>query len=68
MIEEKAGYDEMQRSITQLTAELNQRSEELAVINSVQEGLARKMDMQAIYDLVGDRIAERSELRLLREF
>ena len=58
MIEEKAGYDELQKTITQLTAELNQRTEELAVINSVQEGLARKMDMQAIYDLVGDRIRD----------
>ncbi len=58
MIEEKAGYDELQKTITQLTAELSQRTEELAVINSVQEGLARKMDMQAIYDLVGDRIRD----------
>ena len=58
MIEEKAGFDELQKTITQLTAELNQRTEELAVINSVQEGLARKMDMQAIYDLVGDRIRD----------
>jgi GAF domain-containing protein len=58
MIEEKAGYDELQKTITQLTAELNQRTEELGVINSVQEGLARKMDMQEIYDLVGDRIRD----------
>src|SRR6476661_6952595 len=58
MIEEKAGYDELQKTITQLSAELSQRTEELAVINSVQEGLARKMDMQAIYDLVGDRIRD----------
>src|SRR5688500_19448877 len=30
----------------------------LAVINSVQEGLAKELDIQAIYDLVGDRIRE----------
>ncbi|MEQ9423548.1 MAG: GAF domain-containing protein [Cyclobacteriaceae bacterium] len=35
---------------------LEQRNAELAVINSVQEGLAAKLDMQGIYDLVGDRI------------
>ena len=29
---------------------------ELAIIISVQEGLASKLDMQAIYDLVGDKI------------
>ena len=35
-----------------------QRAAELAIINSVQEGLASKLDMQAIYDLVGDKIHE----------
>ncbi len=39
-------------------AELQQRVSELAIINSVQEGLASKLDMQAIYDLVGDKIRE----------
>jgi GAF domain-containing protein/DNA-binding response OmpR family regulator len=34
------------------------RAAELAIINSVQEGLASKLDMQAIYDLVGDKIHE----------
>ena len=35
-----------------------ERAAELAIINSVQEGLASKLDMQAIYDLVGDKIRE----------
>ncbi len=35
---------------------LDQRNAELAVINSVQQGLAAEMDMQGIYDLVGDRL------------
>ncbi|MBK8780558.1 MAG: GAF domain-containing protein [Anaerolineales bacterium] len=34
------------------------RAAELAIINSVQEGLASKLEMQAIYDLVGDKLAE----------
>ena len=39
-----------------LFEETQQRNAELAVINSVQEGLATKLDMQAIYDLVGEKI------------
>ncbi|MEP6700290.1 MAG: GAF domain-containing protein, partial [Bacteroidota bacterium] len=41
---------------TRLLKETEQRTAELAVINSVQDGLAKELDMQAIYDLVGDRI------------
>ena len=47
-------FDETQR----LLKETEQRAAELAIINSVQEGLASKLDMQAIYDLVGDKIRE----------
>ncbi|HEX5652001.1 MAG TPA: GAF domain-containing protein, partial [Chitinophagaceae bacterium] len=47
---------ELEQTIAQLSAQLNQRTEELAVINSVQEGLARKMDIDAIYELVGEKI------------
>ena len=45
-------FDETNR----LLKETEQRTAELAVINSVQEGLAKELDMQAIYDLVGERI------------
>ena len=45
-------FDETNR----LLKETEQRTAELAVINSVQEGLAHELDMQGIYDLVGDRI------------
>lgn len=38
--------------------ETEQRNAELAVINSVQEGLVAEMDMQGIYDLVGDRLCD----------
>jgi signal transduction histidine kinase len=42
----------------QLLKETEQRAAELAIINSVQEGLASKLDVQAIYDLVGDKIRD----------
>src|SRR5206468_716352 len=47
-------FDETQRLLT----ETNERAAELAIINSVQEGLAAKLDMQSMYDLVGDKIHE----------
>ena len=47
-------FDETQR----LLKETEQRNAELAIINSVQEGLSSKMDMQAIYELVGDKMQE----------
>ena len=37
---------------------MSQRSVELALINSVQEGLSAKSEMQAIYDLVGDKLRD----------
>ncbi|TAH48926.1 MAG: GAF domain-containing protein, partial [Chloroflexota bacterium] len=47
-------FDETQR----LLKESEQRAAELLIINSVQQGLASKLDMQGIYDLVGDKIRE----------
>ncbi len=41
-----------------LLAETNERAAELALINDVQRGLAEKLDIQAMYDLVGDKIQE----------
>jgi len=41
-----------------LLAETTERAAELAIINGVQQGLAAELDMQAMYDLVGDKIAE----------
>ncbi|HET6444190.1 MAG TPA: GAF domain-containing protein, partial [candidate division Zixibacteria bacterium] len=38
--------------------ETNQRAAELAIINTAQEGLAAELDIQAIYDLVGDKIQQ----------
>src|SRR5437868_10967196 len=47
-------FDETQR----LLKETEQRNAELAIINSVQDGLASKLDIEAIYSLVGDKIRE----------
>ena len=47
-------FDETNR----LLKETEQRTAELAVINSVQEGLAKELDMHGIYNLVGDRLCE----------
>ena len=47
-------FDETQR-LLKITEE---RAEELAIINSVQQGLASKLDMQAIFELVGDKIRD----------
>ena len=39
-----------------LFEETRQRNAELALINDVQRGLAENLEMQTMYDLVGDRI------------
>ena len=41
-----------------LFEEARQRNAELALINDVQRGLAQNLEMQAMYDLVGDRIRD----------
>ena len=41
-----------------LKQQLAQREAELAIINSVQKGLASKLNLQGIYDLVGDKVQE----------
>ncbi len=47
-------FDETQR----LLKETEQRAAELAVINSIQEGMAAELDFQSIIDLVGDKLRE----------
>ena len=41
-----------------LLVETTQRAAELAIINSVQEGLASQLDMQQMYELVGEKLHE----------
>ncbi|MEO5905930.1 MAG: GAF domain-containing protein, partial [Saprospiraceae bacterium] len=59
-------FDETHR----LLKETEQRTAELAVINNVQEGLARELDIKGIYNLVGDRICELFDTQsvLIRSF
>ena len=47
-------FDETQR----LLKETEQRNAELAVINSIQQGLVAQLDLMAIIDLVGDKLRE----------
>ncbi len=47
-------FDETQR----LLKETERRSSELAVINSIQQGMARELSFQAIVALVGDKLRE----------
>jgi GAF domain-containing protein len=54
-------FDETNR----LLKETEQRTAELAVINSVQEGLAKELDMKSIYNLVGDRLCKLFDLQTL---
>lgn len=44
--------------IGQIHQELAERQVELAIINSVQQGLASHLDVQSIYNLVGDKIRD----------
>jgi PAS domain S-box-containing protein len=43
---------------TRLLDETRERVAELAIINSIQKGLAEQRDMQGMYDLVGDKIRD----------
>ena len=58
MVKDALRIAELEKLLAGKTAELIQQGEELAVINSVQEALVQEMDMQAIYDLVGEKIRE----------
>ena len=44
---------------TRLAAQAEQRAAELAVINSIQQGMSGSLDFQGIVDLVGDALRER---------
>jgi signal transduction histidine kinase/CheY-like chemotaxis protein/putative methionine-R-sulfoxide reductase with GAF domain len=47
-------FDETKR----LLAETDRRAAELAIVNSVQQGLAAELDVQAMYELVGERASD----------
>lgn len=45
-------------SLSKLKQQLAQREAELAILNDVQNGFAAHLEVQAIYDLVGDGIRD----------
>ncbi|MBL8062030.1 MAG: GAF domain-containing protein [Anaerolineales bacterium] len=46
----------LEQKVRERTAELHARVEELAIINSVQAGLASQLDVNAIYELIGEQL------------
>ena len=55
----------LEEKVAERTADLVERNNELAIINSVQEGLVAELDLQAIFDLVGDQIYEISQAQMV---
>ena len=51
-------HRELEKTVEERTSQLSDRVKELALINNVQEGLVSKLDMQSIYDMVGDKIRD----------
>ncbi len=58
MVKDALRIAELEKLLAEANSELLQRREELSVINSVQEALVQAVDLQGIYDLVGDKIRE----------
>ena len=54
-------FDETKR----LLADADERAAELAIINEVQQGLAAQLEIQAMYDLVGERLREIFDAQVL---
>jgi GAF domain-containing protein/DNA-binding response OmpR family regulator len=48
----------LERAVAERTAQLEQRAGELAVINSIQQGISGSLDFRGVVDLVGDKLAE----------
>ena len=46
----------LEQKVRERTAELHARVEELAILNSVQAGLASQLDVNAIYELIGEQL------------
>jgi PAS domain S-box-containing protein len=56
--ERTAELEQSTRDLQASNQSLEQRNSELAIINEVQQGLATKLDFQAIIDLVGDKVRD----------
>src|SRR5262249_30619222 len=58
LLETLAGSLSVALENARLVHETRQRNAELALINSVEDAIAGELEMQAIYDAVGDRLRE----------
>ncbi len=56
--ERTATLEQRNADLAAANARLEQRSTELTMLNSVQQGLAAQLDMQEIFELVGDKIRD----------
>jgi len=56
--EQAAKKGDMKAAVDFYARCVEQRTAELALITSVQEGLSSRLDMQGIYDLVGDKLRD----------
>ena len=48
----------LEEKVDQQTADLEHRDHELAILNSVQEGLASDLDLFAIFEIVGQKLGQ----------
>ena len=48
----------LEQKVAKRTAQLEQRANELTLINSIQQGVAAELNFQTIIDLVGDKLRE----------
>ncbi len=55
---EAENLDDWKLAVRMYAQVVKRRSAELALINSVQEGLSSRLEMQAIYDMVGDKLRD----------
>ena len=57
-LDREAAYESQARELAEQSAELERRTGELAVIHSIQQGMAAELSFQGIVDLVGDKLRE----------
>ncbi|MBK9245385.1 MAG: GAF domain-containing protein [Burkholderiales bacterium] len=50
--------EDLERQLAERTAQAESRAGELAVINSIQQGIAANLDLRGIVDLVGDKLRQ----------
>jgi hypothetical protein len=57
-LDREAVAESQARDLAEQSAELERRTGELAVIHSIQQGMAAELSFQGIVDLVGDKLRE----------